>query len=56
MITLSDVTVGAANYMLGYLEPTIAAGQSITPEKWQKALAETLAFQKRMIELRQPLE
>lgn len=49
MSTLGDVTVGAANYMLGYLQMTIAGGESITPEKWQEAIDETVAFQHRLI-------
>ncbi|BAS16543.1 hypothetical protein AHiyo8_48460 [Arthrobacter sp. Hiyo8] len=55
-LTLSDVTVGAANYMLGYLQMTISADQSITPAKWREALIETVEFQHRTIALQQPLE
>lgn len=56
MSTLKDVTVGAANYMLGYLQMTIDGGDGITPAKWQEAIEETVAFQTRMIELRERLE
>lgn len=56
MSTLSDVTVGAANYMLGYLQMTIAGGDSITPDRWQQAIDETVAFQTRMIALQDPPE
>ncbi|XAS66554.1 hypothetical protein V3C33_13795 [Micrococcaceae bacterium Sec5.7] len=56
MSTLSDVTVGAANYMLGYLQMAIAGGESITPDKWQQAIEETVAFQHRMISTEKPLE
>lgn len=51
MSTLSDVRLGAANYMLGYLQMTIAGGKSITPARWQQAIEETVAFQHRMITL-----
>ncbi|WP_172411819.1 hypothetical protein [Arthrobacter globiformis] len=50
MNTTQDVTTAGANYMLGYLQMTIAAGESITPEKWQEAIEETVAFQRRIIE------
>jgi hypothetical protein len=49
-LTISDVAAGGANFMLGVLQMTIVTGESITAEKWQKALDETLAFQQRMIE------
>ncbi|MFJ5860847.1 hypothetical protein ACIQCM_05465 [Pseudarthrobacter sp. NPDC092439] len=47
-LTLADVQTGAANYMLGHLQMTIAGGQSITPAKWQQAIEDTVAFQRRM--------
>lgn len=46
--TIGDVETGAANYMLGMLQMTVAGGDSITPEIWQKAIDETVAFQLRM--------
>jgi len=50
-LTISDIETGAANYMLGFLQMTIVTGESITPDKWQKALEETVAFQHRMAAL-----
>jgi hypothetical protein len=54
--TIQDVANGGANYMLGILQMTIAGGESITPEKWQEAIEETVAFQRRMIARQKPLE
>lgn len=50
-LTISDIQTGAANYMLGFLQMTIAAGESITPEQWRQAIQETVAFQRRMTTL-----
>lgn len=47
--TIGDVTTGGANFMLGWLSPTIAAGESIDAAKWQEAIRETVAFQLRMM-------
>jgi hypothetical protein len=47
-LTISDVATGAANYMLGHLQMTIAGGESITPDQWQTAIEETVAFQRRL--------
>jgi hypothetical protein len=49
MNKLEDVTVGGANYMLGYLQMIIAAEGCISPQDWKKALDATLAFEKRML-------
>lgn len=47
-LTISDVETGAANYMLGALQMTIAGNGSISPEQWQVAINDTVAFQRRM--------
>lgn len=47
-LTLADVQTGAANYMLGYLQMAIAGGENVTPAKWQEAIEDTVAFQRRM--------